>query len=157
MQINLVTILLAQSASGSTQSVVSGLTFYVSIAVLGTFVAILGLFLRKSAAAQGSVETIPGWLAGGICGVLIGFGVGCGLMHSLGYRWSSQPVVIQQVSGPPMGGVMGGQSAASAPASPPGPGGMPGRGPGPRGKAAEKKADSPAEEKTEVPKEENKN
>jgi hypothetical protein len=127
-------VLFAAQESGQSSG---GFAMYLIIAGVGVAVAVLGLVLRKPLEGQGA---LPGWLVGGIAGVAIGAGVGCGLMHTMGYRWSPQPIVIQQQTGTPMGGIMGGQGGANMPASPPGPGaGMapPGGGRGPATKGAD--------------------
>jgi Na+/citrate or Na+/malate symporter len=73
----------------------------------GAILAVMVFFLRKPLKRP---FTVAGWVDGCIFGLMIGAVLGAGLMYTLGYHWSPQPIVIQPISGPPMGGVAGGQS-----------------------------------------------
>src|SRR5262245_12715575 len=68
-----------------------GMNQYLAIAGGGLVVAILGLLLRKPLPGAGAV---PGWIAAGLSGLLLGMGIAFALLFQLGYRWLEQPPVI---------------------------------------------------------------
>lgn len=106
-----------------------GMKEYLAIVAGGVVVAVLGLVLRGRLGGRG---TIPGWLAAGVSGFLLGLGIAFVLLFQLGYRWTEQPPVVQTMGNVVMGGVRTGQGGAPGGAAPGGggPGGGAGMGGG---------------------------
>ncbi len=65
----------------------SSLWLYLGLAAGGVTSAVAGLLLR---ARMSSRFEFPVWLGFALSGLVLGLGLGCGLMHTLGYRWTRQ-------------------------------------------------------------------